>query len=252
MRRLKRNHSGQVLIIAALAIAFLISSTIVYTYQSSRVANVNQPFTAQDFVRNVKLGSRNLVIGCLANISGGGNNESLEANLDRWLSFVESQYYLGQCTLGCELCEDSPYSSGLWMSWGEDGSGVTSAKVDFSMALTGEGTEMSVNYPVNVMSSLSISGAYSGNETSGYNVSMIIYVRNEGEPALAKNLTVYYQIFSGWLDARQLGSYALNDYGNGTYGVSFTILGSWTSWVSVNIYDEREIFVRTTLLLTQS
>ena len=252
MRRLRRNRSGQVLIIAALAIAFLISSTIVYTYQTSRVANTDQPFTVQDFVRNVKLGSRNLIIGSLANVSRGGNNETLDANLNRWSSFVKSQYYLGQCILGYELCEVSPYSSGLWILWGEDGSGVTGAKVDFSMALTDGGTDMSVNYPENITSSLSISGTYTGNVTFGYNVSMIIHVRNEGEPALAKNLTVFYQTLSGWLEAGQLGSYSLNDYGNGTYSVSFTILESWTSWVSVNVYDEREISVQTALLLNQS
>jgi hypothetical protein len=252
MRRLRNNHSGQILIIAALAIAFLITSTIVYTYQISQVTNTDQPFTAQDFVRNVQLGSRNLIIGSLANISNGRSNETLETVLNRWSSFVESQYYLGRCTLGYELCEDSSYSSGLWISWGDDGSGVTGAKVDFSMALTDGGTEMSVNYPVNITSSLSTSGAYSGNATFGYNVSMVIHVSNEGEPALAKNLTVYYKTSSGWLEAGQLGSYSLNDYGNGTYSVSFTILGSWTSWVSVNLYDEREIFVQTTLLLNHS
>jgi len=111
---------------------------------------------------------------------------------------------------------------------------------------------MSVNYPENITSSLSISGTYTGNVTFGYNVSMIIHVRNEGEPALAKNLTVFYQTLSGWLEAGQLGSYSLNDYGNGTYSVSFTILESWTSWVSVNVYDEREISVQTALLLNQS
>jgi len=249
MMRLRRNRSGQVLIIAALAIAFLISSTIVYTYQTSRATSNGQLFTAQDFVRNVKLGSRNLIIGCLANVSNGGKNETLRASLDRWCSFVENQYYLGQCTLYYEFYKDLPYSYGLWISWGENGLGVISAKMDFSMALTNEGTEISVNYPLNITSSLSISGTFSGNPS---NVSMVIHVSNEGEPALAKNLTVYYQTPSGWLEAGQLGSYSLKDYGNGTYNVSFTVSESWTNWVSVNIYDNREIFVKTSLLLNES
>ena len=71
-------------------------------------------------------------------------------SFERWCSFVESQYYYGKCVLGFNLCETSPYSSGVWVSWGTDGSGVTSCKADFSMNLTNEGTEITVDYAVNV------------------------------------------------------------------------------------------------------
>jgi hypothetical protein len=249
MKEFRRNRSGQVLILAALAIAFIISSTIVYVYQNSHVLDAKQSVSANDAVRIVKSGSRNLVIGSLAKISCGGDNDTLGSNLERWSSFVESQYYSGHCVLSYDLCEDSPYSSGLWMSWGEDGLGVTSAKADFSMALTDGGTEISANYPVNVTSSISISGSFLADPPLSYNVSMIIHVRNEGGPALAKNLTVRYQNASGWWDVGELGSYSLADYGNGTYGVSFTVPWSWTYWVSASVYDTREILVQATLLL---
>ena len=252
MRGFRRNRSGQVLILAALAIAFIISSTIVYTYQNSRALHVEQPFSTEDTVRIVKSGSRNLIIGSLANISYGGDSGILNSNLDRWSSFVESQYYLGHCILSYELCEASPYSAGLWVSWEDEGSGVTSAKVDFSMNLTDGGTEISVNYPVNVTSSLSVSGTYSVISPFSRDVNMVIHVSNEGEPALTKNLTVYYQTGFGWFDAGELSSYSLTDYGNGTYSVSFTVPWFWNRWVSVEIYDAREIFVQAALLLQEA
>ncbi len=245
MMRHRRNSSGQVLIVAALAIAFLISATIVYTYQTSQVASTGQPFTAQDFIRNVKLGSRNLIIGCLVNVSNGGNNETLETGLKRWSSFVESQYYLGKCVLEFELCGNSLYSDGLWINWNEDGSGVASAKADFTLNLSEDQIDIIVTYPVNITSSFLSNGAYYSNPAFWQDVNIIIKLFNEGKPALADNLTVYYKHTSGWRNAEQLSSYLMTDYGNGTYSVSFTVSRFWTHQISVRISDKRNIFVQT-------
>jgi len=244
MRKFRRNRSGQVLIITALAIAFIISSTIVYVYQTSRVSGREHPFSPQDYVRIVKLGSRNLVIGSLANISYGGDNQTLETNLERWCSFVESQYYFGECRLSFSLCETSPYSSGLRIFWGEDGSGVTSAKTDFSMNLTDGGTEMTVAYPINVTTSLSIAGTYQRYSRFFDIITVTISLHNEGEPALVKNLTVYYEAGGVWNDAGALDNYSLEDFGNGTYRASFLYLRWWTYRVLVVCYDQREIYVQ--------
>ena len=248
MREFKRNRSGQALILAALAIALIISSTIVYVYEMSQASSSDHPFSPKDYVRVVKLGSRNLVVGLLANISRGGENRTLETNLERWGSFVEKEYYFGECSLHIELCEDTPYSSGLWMLWGENGSGVTSAEADFSLNLTSEGTEMTVLYVINVTTSISIDAA-SEWQSDKHEITVTIFLCNEGAPAFGKNLTVYYEgTGGGWMDAGLLDSYSLTDFGNGTYVAGFSVGPPQTAnrSILVECYDRREIYVEAT------
>jgi len=252
MRGLKNNRSGQVLVLAALAIAFIISATLVYVYEASRVSGSERLSSPGDYVRIVKLGSMNLVIGTLANISHGGDDRILESNLERWGSFVQRQHYLGEFSLGFELCEDAPYSSGLRMSWGDDGFGVTSASADFSVNLTDSGTDVTVDYSVNVTTSVSV-GAVSRWAANTHWINVTVNLCNEGEPALANNLTVYYETNDGgWEDAGLLDDYLLVDSGNGTYVASFTVgpPRMHDRGIRVECYDLREIHVEATTTCT--
>jgi len=248
MRRLRRNNSGQVLILAALAIAFIISSVMVYVYQTSRSLSMERPSIMDGFIRNIKLGSRNLVIGSLANISSGGSNEILSNNLQRWESFVESHYYLGESAFSFGLCEDSPYSSGVRIFWGTNGFGVSSAKVDFSLNLSDEGGELTTGYSVNVTTYITIS-ATSQWISEVHLINVTINVFNEGFPALCKNLSVYYRDELGnWLEAGPSNSYSLEDYGNGTYLARFTVGPPRVEnrEIRVECFDQREIYVEAT------
>jgi len=247
MKKLRNNCSGQVLILSAMAIAFIIISTIVYVYTTSQpLPSADDSYEAAAFIRNVKLGSRNMMIGCLANISHGGSPSVLEANLERWRNFVEELYYLGGCDFNFTLCEDGPYSSGVWISWGTSGSGVTSAKSDFLMNLTDRNVEVTVDYSINITTSISVSAV--SKWQSGYQeINVTIHVENEGEPALAKNITVYYQTkFGDWRDAGLLEDYLLEDFGNGTYIGHFTVFAPRVdnSGIMVKCYDRREIYVQ--------
>jgi len=77
-----RNNSGQVLLIAALAIALIISSLTLYVYETRQsIISADRSSRLNDFIRNVKIGSRNLIIGSLANISNEETNETLRINL---------------------------------------------------------------------------------------------------------------------------------------------------------------------------
>jgi len=248
MRKIRKNRSGQVLLLAALAMAFIISSVMVYVYQTSRSLSVEHPSKLNAFIRNVKLESRNLVVGSLANISWGGSNETLRNNLQRWESFVESNYYLGECSLIFELCEDSPYSSGLRISWGANGFGVSSAKIDFSLNLTDENGELTTRYSVNVTTHITVSAVSQWNPPV-YQITVVIHVFNEGSPALCKNLTVYYQdVFGNWYDATLLDSYVLEDYGNGSYVANFTVGSTRVEnrGIRVECFDKRDIYVEAT------
>ena len=247
IREICKDCSGQVLILTAMAIAFIIISTIVYVYTvSQHPSPVDNSYEIAAFIRNIKLGTRNLMIGSLANISYGGNVSILETNLQRWCEFVESHYYLGRCDLRFELCEDDPYSSGTWISWGTQGLGVTSAKADFSLNLTSKSVEATVNYPINITTSLIVNGIYRRYSLFRDVVNVTISLFNEDHPALAKNLTVYYSNMIGWREASALNTYELKDFGNGTYTASFIILGTWTHRIRVACYDQREIYVQAT------
>jgi len=248
MRRLRRNNSGQVLILAALAIAFIISSVMVYVYQTSRGLSMERSSMMNGFVRNVKLGSRNLVTGSLANISWGGSNETLNSNLQRWESFVESNYYLGESAFSFELCEDYPYSSGLRIFWGTNGFGVSSAKVDFSLNLTDESGELTTRYSVNVTTHIVINAT--SQWISGVHlINVTIRVFNEGFPALCENLTVYYRDgWGNWQEAGPSNLYTLEDYGNGTYVARFVVGPPRVEnrEIRVECFDQREIYVEAT------
>lgn len=244
MTRPKRNNSGQMLIVAALAIAFLISSTIFYIYQTSQDASVDKPYATHDFARNIKLSSRNLIIGWLAKVSIGGDNETLRATLDKWSRFVESLYYVGKCVLKSECCESGHYSKGLWIDWSEDGFGITSAKVDFVLNLTDDSSEFTITFPVNITTSIVSSGTYEANPPFWHDVNVTINVYVDGMPALVNDLTVYYKHTSDWLSAKQLNNYSLVDYGNGTYRLTFTVSRFWIHKLLTQVFDQRNIFVQ--------
>jgi len=184
------------------------------------------------------------------NLAGGGT-ETLGTNLDRWVDFVRSQYYLGECVLDFELCGDGPYSDGLWQSWTGNGFGVSSVKGDFTLNLSDSQSEVIVAFPVNITSSISSNGAYYSNPAFWQNVNMAINLFNEGEPALAEDIAVYYQHTSGWRNAEQLSDYSLTDYGNGTYHISFTVSRFWTHQLSIRVYDQRSIYVQSPLASTK-
>ncbi len=63
------NSSGQLLIVAALAIAILIASTTIYVYELSGERQSAEDFFISNCVFAVKQGSRNAVISALANAS---------------------------------------------------------------------------------------------------------------------------------------------------------------------------------------
>lgn len=247
MRKIKSNRSGQVLILAALAIAFIISSVMVYVYQTSRSLSMERPLMLDSFVRNVKIGTRNLVIGSLANISTGGSNETLEDNLERWESFLEARYYLGECSFSFEPWEDDPYSSGIRIFWGTDGLGVSSAKADFSLNLTDENGEMSVRFSLNITSHILISAISRWTSPPGrHGINVTIHLLNEDSPALAENITIYYRDkFGAWHNAGLLDSYVLEDYGNGTYVARFTVGVPRVEnrEIRVEVFDQREIYI---------
>jgi hypothetical protein len=142
----------------------------------------------------------------------------------------------------------APYDNGAWLSWGQDGFGVSSIFADFTLNSTGLSQNQYAQYSVNLTTTMSVSGQYTLSNDSKQ-AEATVSILNEGKPALAKNFTVYYEddgslSTENWLPVT---SPTVTDYGNGTYLLSFTAVTTNPDdplLVSVNSWDLRSILVR--------
>jgi hypothetical protein len=83
-------------------------------------------------------------------------------------------------------------------------------------------------------------------------VNVTIDLLNEAQPALAKQVTIYYKVSNSWLIPNATNNYEITDYGNGTCTASFnSYIPSPTVEVSAHVVDQREIYVQTNATSTQ-
>jgi len=248
----RRNDSGQALLLGVLLIALLLLSVELYVCEVGKVIGEANPNSLSDSIFAVKLGSRHVVVGSLANISQGGANQNLEINLENWSSFVGRQYQLGKYILNFTCKDTALYSSGIWISWKANGSGVSGAYANFSVKLLDRGIEINQTCAINVTTTLLIQGSYRVAEGNTKQVNVTSSLLNEGVPALAKNLTLYYNNSSNWIVPDSQNNYTFIDYGNGTYFTSFVAdIPSENIGVSMDVFDQREINVRANVTCTE-
>lgn len=238
------NRSGQLLIVAALAIAILISSTTIYVYELSKSPISPETQEVSSFIIASKQCLKNAVISSLANISNGGVKTILTENLDKLSLVFRNLTFPALCNLNYTPLNDLNYDNGVWLSWDDGGFGVSSAHVNFTLNVRGLSENVTVEYAVNITTTLIVSGYYTlvGDEKQ-VNLSCKLY--NEGQPALTKNLTAFYLDVDGWRIVDESNSLSVGDYGNGTYSISFVVnIPSQNVEVSAHFYDMRDIFVR--------
>ncbi len=249
----RRNSSGQALLLGVLLIALILLSVELYVYEVGKAVGEPNPNFFSDSIFVVRLGSRHVVVGSLANISQGGANQILETNLQSWSSFVGRQYQLGKYILNFTSRETPPYSSGSWISWGTNGSGVSGAYANFTLKLSDRGIELNQTYAINVTTTLLIQGSYRVIGGSNKQVNVTSNLLNEGTPALAKNVTLYYNNSSFWIAPDPQNNYTFIDYGNGTYFTSFVAdIPSENIEVSVHVSDLRDINVQANVTCTET
>ena len=243
-----RKNSGQTLIITALVIALLILSVVYGVFEAGRRREMRSATTLNSHVLATKIGLKNTVTSSLVNVSNGGENEILTTNLNEFASIVGNQSHFGKCTALFAVSNVSPYQSGMWISWGSDGTGVSGAYANFTLVFTGTQTEVQLEHAINITTALNVEGTYSLLEGKSKQVNVTCRILNEGEPALAGNITLYYELDGDlsvheWIEAT---SPSITDYGNGTYIISFTAETKTRTdpmLVSAHVYDVREIFV---------
>jgi hypothetical protein len=243
-----RRNSGQTLIITALVIALLVLSIVYGVFEAGRRSEMRSAATLNSPVLATKLGLRNTVTSSLVNVSNGGEDEMLSTNLNEYASIVGNQSYFGKCSVLFTALDASPYQSGMWISWGSDGTGVSSAYANFTLVFTKTESDLQLEHAINITTALNVEGTYAklGGALKQVNVTCRIF--NEGEPALANNITLYYDHDGdlGTQDWIAADSPTITDYGNGTYTISFTAETQTQDdpmLVSAHVYDQRAIFV---------
>jgi hypothetical protein len=245
MTRKSRNpkSSGQALIISSLIIAVLLLSTTYYVFEIRRSVT-NDETTTNFNLEAIKLSTTNTMISALANITNGGDRGVLTADLNKLSSTIRNHFYGGQCLLEFTPLNTSSYSEGTSISWDQDGMGSSSSYVDFAVNLSGPTDTYYSEYQTNVTTTLVLGSIYSSSGTKK-TVNVTCQMLNENEPALAKDISMFYQNETGgpWIMADSSSNLIMNDFGNGTYLISFNVNAQDFLQVSANTHDLRDVLV---------
>jgi hypothetical protein len=147
---------------------------------------------------------------------------------------------------------DAQYDSGTRISWNTN-TGVSSAYVNFALSVYGIAENVTVNYAINITTATTIGGYFTKTEGDGKRVNLTCKVYNEGKPALAKNVSVFYEDLGSWIPANASNNLLIVDYGDGTYAISFIAdIPSETVHILVKVYDMRDILVQAEAFCNES
>jgi hypothetical protein len=248
----KRGNSGQALIVTALIITLMWMSTVYYVLETEK--ETVSIISTTDFDFSVtKVSTRNTLISALANASNGGDKEALTTDLEKLSSTLHAHSYEAEVDLSFTPLNTTPYQDGMWISWGEEGSGVSSAYVSFAINVSGSAANYYLAYETNVTTALHIDGVCA-DEGSEKSVNMTCTIYDENGPALAKTISILYQnqTDGSWLSVDQQNNLAIVDFGNGTYGISFLAYSQGPIKVSAQINDLRGIFAMANVTCVQA
>jgi len=255
-RSLKHNKSGQVIIITALLVALLLLSTSIYVIETEK--EVPQAGTNENTVLSAyKQSTINTVISALANATNGGGSIVLTNDLNELKSTISSSSYQAIVQMDYNTLDEAPYQNGIWISWGTAGQGISSACVNLAFKSLGFSTTSNVEYNVNITTAAHLSGKCFQPKSNLTQVTLTVNVFNEGTPALAQNLTFYFECNPSWITPNwvKVNAPSITDFGNGTYLVSFTTEPNPLNdpvLVSMLCQDQRGIFVETNVTCTNT
>jgi len=222
-RNLKQNSSGQVIIITALLVASLLLSTSIYIIETEKeVPTVGTD--EKNILPSYKQSTINTMISALANVTNGGDPSVLTTDLNELNAAINSDSYQAMLQMDYTPLDVAPYQNGIWISWGANGQGISSAYVSFVFNSSGSSTTSDSAYNVNVTSAVDLSGNYFQLNSNLTQVNLTVNVLNEAAPALAQNFTFYFEYYGSLLTINwvQVDSPSITDFGNGTYTISFT------------------------------
>lgn len=239
-RGIRKERSGQILIITALIVSLLILSTTQYFYQLQGKNEDNDEISTEKILA-IKAGTSRTLEVSLANITNGGSNSTLEENVNEWIEILRRRNTYGILVANVSFLNTPPYDSGLLINSSGDGYGISSACANFSFRILGTKIDVYLDFFVNVTTTLRVNGYYQM-QGENKNVVLICEVLNEGNPALARDFEVSYYNGTSWIAVED---FSLTNYGNGTYRITFNAaVDSETVNVSLGVIDMREIYVQ--------
>ena len=216
-RNLKRDNSGQVIVITALMVALVLLSTAIFVIETEKDVPTASGTDTNNVFAAYEQAVRSTVISALANVSNGGNTSVLTTDLNELDSLITSHSYQSILQMNVTPLNEAQYQNGIWI-----GQGIASACVTLDANSTGTTSTSTLQYAVNVTSQASLSGSYLQLNGTLNQVNLTVNVLNEGKPALAQNFTFYYEdAASSTENWTQVTSPSITDFGNGTYAVSF-------------------------------
>jgi hypothetical protein len=245
-RSLRRDSSGQVLVVTALVVALLLLSTALYVIETEKTTPLVK--TQENELSAYKQSVENTVISALANTTNDGDSGVLSSNLAELKTVITSHSYQAMLTMDYNIPSALPYQNGVWISWGTNGQGVSSAYVTFVFNSSEPLATSNLEYAVNITSAVKFSGKYEQLIDNSKQVNLTVNILNEAKPAFAQNFTFFYD-YDGSLstvDWIEVASPTITNFGNGTYSVSFTCDTSQRDddvFVSMFCHDQRGILV---------
>jgi hypothetical protein len=165
---------------------------------------------------------------------------------------ILSNSYQAMITVDYTLLNSSNYQNGSWVFCGANGLGISSAYATFRFESSSLSATSSMEYAVNVTSTVKISGNYLQLNDTTKQVNLSINLLNEDKAALARNFTFSYQTESELVPA---SSPSIASFGNGTYTASFNAETAKLNdplVVSLRCQDGRGIFVGANLTCTDT
>ncbi len=251
---LRRQNSGQILVITSLIVTLLLLSTTIYVIDTERNSPVYEQTSGNPFFQ-YRQSIENALVSALANITNGGQTSILTTNLDSLKEAIIAYSYSAIVRMDFTPLNSAPYQDGILVSWGTSGQGISSAYVSYLLDSSSFSTTSSLAHSTNVTTNVNLSGQYYRLEGNLKQVNLVINVFNEGKPALAQNFTFYFELDGllaqeNWI---QVNSTTTSNYGNGTYAVSFIAETNQRNdplLVSMLCQDQRSILVRANVTCT--
>jgi len=239
---LRRNNSGQVIVITALLVALLLLSSVIFVVETEKKvptigAGEYNVFSAYE------QSIRNALISALANVTCGGDVKVLNNDLSDLTLAIIAHSYQNSLKIDYLPLNLAPYKDGLLISWDVNGHGVSSANVNFIFNSSGFSIASNIVTDVNVTSAVNLKGRYLQLGDALKQITLIINVQNENNPALAQNFDFYFKNETNWI---KVVSPNISNFGNGTYSALFDVeTGLSTDPVLVSMYckDQRGITV---------
>ncbi len=243
----RKKNSGQILIITSLIVVMILMATVIYVHDTIKKTPIYES-ESNDVFSAIRVGAIHTMISALANVTGGGEESAFTENLRKFRSALLDLSSNSIVFFDYTLNEISPYNSGIYMSWGVDGRGISSCSANFMLNYSSNNARYYSEFSIDLTSEIHVVGEYYLADEYTKNVTITFTLLNENMPTLPSNLTVKYKTdvslsIGEWIAPE---SQSVEDYGNGTQTVVFSAANQTQSGpllVSVLIRDLRGISV---------